>query len=54
MGPFKEVSAGEIAQRQVTLSDDDSPGRMRDFEYEAVMAGLGDLFAERQRLKAQG
>ena len=50
-GAMMELSAGEMDRRQVTLSDDDIPGRLRDFEYEAVKAGLGDLFQERMRLR---
>ena len=53
LGAVKEMSQGEMKRRQTTLGDDDMPGRLRDFEYEAVKAGLGALFAERMRLKLQ-
>ena len=53
LGAIKEMSRGEMDRRQSTLGDDEMPGRLRDFEYEAHKAGLGAMFAERKRLKAQ-
>lgn len=51
-GAMKEMVGNEMATRQRTLGDDDLPGRYRDLEDQATMAGLADLLEERVRLKA--
>jgi ribulose-5-phosphate 4-epimerase/fuculose-1-phosphate aldolase len=53
LGPLIEMTAAEIEARQRTVSaDDDSPGMMRAFEYDAIEAGLQDLLRERAAVKA--
>lgn len=52
-GPLKELTAGEIAARRAALADDDSPGLMRGFEYDAVQAGLSQLLQRRAAIKAK-
>ncbi len=49
-GAITELSAGEIAARRASLSDDESPGLRRGFEYEAIQSGLGDLLSRRNAL----
>lgn len=51
-GPINVMTGGEIAARQRTLGEDETPGRLREFEYEAIKADLADLYAERVRLRA--
>jgi ribulose-5-phosphate 4-epimerase/fuculose-1-phosphate aldolase len=54
LGPSKELTAEEIDARRKTVSqDDEHPGMMRGFEYDAIDAGLQDLFRERAGLKAR-
>jgi ribulose-5-phosphate 4-epimerase/fuculose-1-phosphate aldolase len=53
-GEVIELTAGEINARRATMADDDSPGVMRAFEYEAVKAGLGHLLERRRALKSAG
>jgi HCOMODA/2-hydroxy-3-carboxy-muconic semialdehyde decarboxylase len=52
-GALNELTAGEIAARRAALADDESPGLMRAFEYEAIQAGLSHLLERRAALKAQ-
>jgi HCOMODA/2-hydroxy-3-carboxy-muconic semialdehyde decarboxylase len=52
-GSLNELTAGEIAARRAALADDDSPGLMRGFEYDAMQAGLSHLLERRAALKAQ-
>jgi ribulose-5-phosphate 4-epimerase/fuculose-1-phosphate aldolase len=52
-GPLNELTAGEIGARRAVLADDDSPGLMRGFEYDAMQAGLAHLLERRAALKAQ-
>ena len=52
-GALNELTRGEIAARRAALADDDSPGLMRAFEYEAIQAGLSHLLERRAALKAQ-
>jgi ribulose-5-phosphate 4-epimerase/fuculose-1-phosphate aldolase len=52
-GKLNELTAGEIAARRASLNDDDSPGLMRGFEYQARQAGLSHLFEQRTALKAE-
>jgi len=52
-GAIKELTPGEIEARRRNLHDDESPSLIRAFEYEAIQAGQGEMFAERMRLKAQ-
>jgi hypothetical protein len=53
-GPLNELTAEEIdARRRTVTADDDHPGMMRAFEYEAIEAGLQDLFRQRAKLKAR-
>jgi HCOMODA/2-hydroxy-3-carboxy-muconic semialdehyde decarboxylase len=54
LGPLTEMTADEIAARQRSISaDDDHPGMMRAFEYEAIEAGLQDLLKERAALRSR-
>lgn len=50
-GELNELTDGEIAARRATMADDDSPGVMRGFEYDATKAGLGHLLERRRQLK---
>ncbi|MFL6795874.1 MAG: class II aldolase/adducin family protein [Xanthobacteraceae bacterium] len=50
-GTINELTPGEINARRASLSDDDSPGLMRGFEYDARMAGLSQLLERRAALK---
>lgn len=53
-GPLQELTAEEIdARRRTVGNDDDSPGMMRGFEYDAIDAGLEDLLRERAEMKAR-
>ena len=52
-GSLNELTAGEIAARRASLADDDSPGLMRGFEYDAIQAGLSHLLDRRAALKGQ-
>ena len=52
-GPLNELTPGEISARRAALADDDSPGLMRGFEYEAIQAGPSDLLERRAALKKQ-
>ena len=49
-GPIKEISPGEIALRDKEVGQERSYASFRGFEYEARMAGLDDLLAERVEL----
>lgn len=51
-GEIIELTPGEIAARRASLSDDESPGLRRGFEYEAMQAGLGALLERRAALRA--
>jgi HCOMODA/2-hydroxy-3-carboxy-muconic semialdehyde decarboxylase len=53
-GSLKELTPGEIRARRATLADDDSPGLMRGFEYDARQSGLDDLLERRALLKREG
>lgn len=54
LGPLKEMTAAEIDARRRTIgADDEHPGMMRGFEYEAIEAGLQELLNERAALTAQ-
>lgn len=51
LGSVKEMTPGELAERDKTVGNNDSaPETMRGWEYEARIAGCGDLLAERQAL----
>ena len=52
-GPLNELTPNEIKARRTALADDDSPGLMRGFEYDATQAGLADLLKRRAEIKAQ-
>ena len=49
-GPIKEISPGEIELRDKEVGQERSYATFRGFEYEARMAGLGDLLRERAEL----
>jgi ribulose-5-phosphate 4-epimerase/fuculose-1-phosphate aldolase len=51
-GKLNELTPGEIAARRITMGDDDSPGVMRGFEYDATRAGLSALLERRRSIKA--
>jgi ribulose-5-phosphate 4-epimerase/fuculose-1-phosphate aldolase len=51
-GELNELTDGEIEARRATMADDDSPGVMRGFEYDATKAGLGHLLKRRRELKS--
>jgi HCOMODA/2-hydroxy-3-carboxy-muconic semialdehyde decarboxylase len=53
-GEVNELTPGEIAARRVTMADDDSPGVLRGFEYDAAKAGVGSLLDRRRALKSAG
>ena len=53
-GEVVVMTAGEIEARRAALADDESPGLLRGFEYEAIQAGLADLFKRRTDLVADG
>jgi ribulose-5-phosphate 4-epimerase/fuculose-1-phosphate aldolase len=50
-GELSELTDGEIQARRATMADDDSPGVMRGFEYDATKVGLGHLLERRRQLK---
>jgi ribulose-5-phosphate 4-epimerase/fuculose-1-phosphate aldolase len=52
-GEIDELTDEEIAARRASLADDDSPGLMRGFEYDALKAGLGELWERRKVLTAK-
>jgi HCOMODA/2-hydroxy-3-carboxy-muconic semialdehyde decarboxylase len=49
-GALNELTGGEIEARRATMADDDSPGVLRGFEYDAKKVGLGHLLDRRRRL----
>jgi ribulose-5-phosphate 4-epimerase/fuculose-1-phosphate aldolase len=53
LGPVKEMSPGELAERDRTVGNDDTaPSSLRGWDYEAMMANCADLLEERrERLK---
>jgi HCOMODA/2-hydroxy-3-carboxy-muconic semialdehyde decarboxylase len=54
LGPLKEMTEAEIDARRRTIgTDDEHPSMLRGFEYEALQAGLVELFKERTELKAR-
>jgi len=53
-GELNELTGGEIEARRTTMADDDSPGAMRGFEYDATKVGLGHLLERRRQLKNAG
>jgi ribulose-5-phosphate 4-epimerase/fuculose-1-phosphate aldolase len=55
LGPIKELTPGEIAERERTLGKDDAPATLRGWEYEAIQAGCRALLEEHAALvKASG
>jgi HCOMODA/2-hydroxy-3-carboxy-muconic semialdehyde decarboxylase len=52
-GPLVEMSPGELAARDETLADDESPAILRGWEYEAIRAGCQELLHERAELVKQ-
>ena len=50
LGPVTEMSPGEIAARDSSVSDDEAPATLRGWDYEAKMAGCEDLALERAEL----
>lgn len=49
-GELSELTDGEIKARRATMADDDAPGVMRGFEYDATKVGLGHLLERRRQL----
>ena len=48
LGAVKEMTPGELQERDKTVgNDDNAPATLRGWEYEARMAGCGDLLKER-------
>jgi ribulose-5-phosphate 4-epimerase/fuculose-1-phosphate aldolase len=51
LGPVKEMSPGELKARDEGVGESDSsPSTLRGWEYEAIKAGCGALFEERQAI----
>jgi ribulose-5-phosphate 4-epimerase/fuculose-1-phosphate aldolase len=54
LGPVKEMTRGELEERDKTVGNDDTaPSTLRGWEYEAIMVGCDDLLKERTELLAR-